>query len=56
MIRLNKREKAIRKLVNIGLNYSVDYIYILQDIESLMELDLDKINIEKINKEDYLDY
>lgn len=53
---MNNREKAILKLVKIGLDYSVDYIYILQDIESLLYMDKKQIDIDKIKVENYLDY
>ena len=43
--------EKIKKLVEIGLNYNVDYIYILEDIKKL----LSGIDI-KINLENYLDY
>ena len=41
----------IKKLVEIGLRYSVDYIYILEDIEKLLNGQDVKIKIEN-----YLDY
>ena len=49
-----EQEESIKKLVNIGLTYSVDYIYLLQDIKSI--LDGKQINPDKINKDDYLDF
>lgn len=43
--------EKIRELVDIGLRYSVDYIYVLQDIKKL--LDGKDVNI---NINNYLDY
>ena len=53
---LNRREKAIKKLVDIGLNYNVDYIYILQDIESILSLKKEDIDLKGISAENYIDY
>lgn len=48
-----EQEKSIKKLVDIGLGYNVDYIYILQDIKRI----LDGCNLpsECIFAENYLD-
>lgn len=52
---MNKeQEKSIKKLVDIGLQYSVDYRYILQDIKSI--LDGGQLKSENILVENYLDY
>lgn len=42
--------EKIKELVNIGLKYNVEYVYILEDIKKL----LNGIDI-KINVENYLD-
>ena len=52
---MNKKEMAILKLVNIGLNYDVDPIYILQDIEGIINMDKKNIKVEEIKLENYLD-
>lgn len=52
---MNKeQEKSIKKLVDIGLTYNVDYTYILQDIKAI--LDGKDIIEESINRGDYLDF
>ena len=45
-------EKTLRKLVEIGLEYSVDQTYILEEIESV--LNGKKIDPEDIHPEDYM--
>lgn len=52
---MNKKEEAILKLVDIGLNYDVDPIYILQDIEGIVHMDKKNIRVEDIKVDDYLD-
>jgi len=42
--------EKIKELVNIGLKYNVEYVYILEDIDKLLK----GIDI-KINIENYLD-
>lgn len=42
--------EKIKELVNIGLKYNVEYVYILEDISKLLK----GIDI-KINIENYLD-
>lgn len=42
--------EQIKLLVNIGLNYNVDYIYILEDIKKILEG-----KIVNIQLENYLD-
>lgn len=49
---MNKKQiEDIKKLVNIGLNYNVDYIYILEDIEKVLNNKDIKIDVKN-----YLDY
>lgn len=43
--------KAIKKLVDIGLNYDVDRIYILEEIERI--LNGKEVKIKDIKVEDY---
>lgn len=50
---MNNKEKMIKKLVNIGLHYNVDYIYVLEDIENVLEGKI--TDIDKIKLENYLD-
>ena len=52
---MNSKEEAILKLVNIGLNYDVDPIYILQDIEGIVYMDKKKIKVDDIKPEQYFD-
>ena len=49
-----EQEKSIKKLTDIGLQYNVDYIYILQDIKRILEGG--QLKEENIFVENYLDY
>lgn len=44
--------RCLKKLVDIGLNYDVDRIYVLEDIERI--LNGQHIDYDKINPEDYM--
>lgn len=44
--------KCLKKLVEIGLTYDVDHIYVLEDIKKI--LNGGHIDYDKINPENYM--
>lgn len=46
-------KKALKKLVEIGLTYSVDYVHILEKMEKI--LNGEQVDENKIKPEDYFD-